>query len=119
MPLRRVGQLTRAQVPPLQVDPHEILNYERVSVQRKSLFYGPSLYTPQLTHMLFVDLRDNLSCKENYNLPQRSLIILGFCVRPLCDTQLLAALGANDIRRQPHLELWCSHGDLPALRSMR
>ena len=28
-----------------------------------------------------------------------------FCVRPLCELQLFAALDANDIRHHPHLNL--------------
>ena len=45
--------------------------------------------------MLFVDLNDNFSCKGNYNLSQRRLIM--FCVRPLCELQLFAAPDASDI----------------------
>ena len=37
-----------------------------------------------------------------------------FCVRPLCELQLFAALDANDIRHHPHLELRYRHGDLSA-----
>ena len=28
-----------------------------------------------------------------------------FCVRPLCELQLIAAFDANDIRHHPHLEI--------------
>ena len=44
---------------------YEIEKYEWVSMERKQLFSGPSLYMPWITHMLFVDLNDNFSCKEN------------------------------------------------------
>ena len=33
-------------------------------MDRKSLFSGPSLYTPRITHMLFVDWNDHFSFKE-------------------------------------------------------
>ena len=39
-----------------------------------------------------------------------------FCVRPLCELQLFAALDANDIRHNPHMELWYRHGHLTSLR---
>ena len=43
---------------------YEIEKYEWVSMERKYLFSGPGLYMPWITHMLFVDLKDNFSCKE-------------------------------------------------------
>ena len=44
---------------------YEIEKYEWVSMERKLLFSGHSLYMPWITHMLFVDLNDNFSCKDN------------------------------------------------------
>ena len=44
---------------------YEIEKYEWVPMERKYLSSGPSLYMPWITHMLFVDLNDNFSCKEN------------------------------------------------------
>ena len=38
---------------------YEIEKYEWVSMERKFLFSGPSLYVPWITHMFFVDLNDN------------------------------------------------------------
>ena len=38
---------------------------EWVSMERQSLFFGPSPYMPWITHMLFVDLNYNCSRKEN------------------------------------------------------
>ena len=52
---------------------------------------------PRITHMLFVDLNDNFSCKENYNLAGRSLIRLVFVWGALWTTTP-AALDAYDIR---------------------
>ena len=37
-----------------------------------------------------------------------------FCVRPLCELQLCAALDANDICNNPYLELWYRHDNLSA-----
>jgi hypothetical protein len=54
---------------PLPVEPmhgtYEIEKYQWVSMERKLIFSGPSLYMPRITHMFFVDLNDNFSCKEN------------------------------------------------------
>ena len=44
---------------------YEIEKNEWESMERKQLSSGPSLYMPWITHMLFVDLNDNFSCKEN------------------------------------------------------
>ena len=63
---------------PKSASSNEIVKSEWVSMERKSLFYGPGLYMPRIKHMLFVDLNDNFSCKENKNFSQRSLIMLGF-----------------------------------------
>ena len=43
--------------------------------------------------------------QENLTFTRRSLILFRFCVRPLCELQLVAALDAKDIRHHPHLEL--------------
>ena len=65
----------------------------------------------RITHMLFVDLNYYFSCKENYNLSQKKFDNVRFCVRPLCELQLFAALDGNDKYHHPHLELWYRHGD--------
>ena len=71
---------------------------------------------PRITHMLFVDLNDNFSFKENYNLAGRSLIRLVFVWGALWTTTP-AALDAYDIRHHHSqtdpavgtwLCLWCT-----------
>ena len=44
----------------------------------KVIISGPSLYMPWITHMLFVDLNYNFSCKENKKNVHRRLMMLGF-----------------------------------------
>ena len=80
---------------------------------------------PRITHMLFVDLYDNFSCKENYNLAGRSLIQLVFVWGALWTTTP-AALDAYDIgyvtntRKQiPQSEHGCVFGALYHLLSRR
>ena len=55
--------------PPLRETPMDGTSWlgklEWVSMERQSLFFGPSPYMPWITHMLFVDLNYNCSRKEN------------------------------------------------------
>ena len=44
---------------------YEIEKYEWVSMERKLLYSDPILFMARITHVLFVDLNDNFSCKEN------------------------------------------------------
>ena len=52
--------------------------------------------------MLFVDLNDNFSCKENYNVSGRSLIMLGFV--PYSEVRLRE--GDLDLLNKD-VERWC------------
>ena len=57
--------------------------------RESNYFLVPVFICPKL-HICcsqIIDLNDNLSCEENYNLSQRSLIMLG-CLRPLCELRL-------------------------------
>ena len=46
----------------------EIEKYEYVSMEKVIVFWSQSLYPPDYTHMLFVDLNDNFSCQERSNM---------------------------------------------------
>ena len=83
--------------------------------RESNYFLIPVFICPGL-HMLFVDLNDNFSCKETYNLEGRSLIRLVFVWGALWTTNP-AALDAYDIRHYHSqtdpavgtwLCLWCT-----------
>ena len=63
------------------VDPlgsYEIVKYELVSMERKKLFSGPSLYMPWITHVVSGLKLKKIMEREQKEKLRRSLIMLGF-----------------------------------------